>query len=114
AAAERKSPAAARAGDLKKRGRLLCERASDTFALIHARKAMFPIATMCQALGVSPSGYYAWSRRPESPHAQRDRHLRVLVRASHEASKRRYGRPRVWKDLHEAGERVSEKRVGRL
>ncbi len=69
---------------------------------------------MCQALGVSASGYYEWCRRPESPHAQRDQQLRVLVRASHDASKRRYGRPRVWKDLHEAGERVSEKRVGRL
>jgi putative transposase len=69
---------------------------------------------MCQVLGVSASGYYEWCRRPESPHAQRDRQLRVLVRASHEASKRRYGRPRVWKDLHEAGEHVSEKRVGRL
>jgi putative transposase len=69
---------------------------------------------MCQVLDVSASGYYEWCRRPESPHAQRDRQLLVLVRAAHEASKRRYGRPRVWKDLHEAGERVSEKRVGRL
>ena len=69
---------------------------------------------MCQVLDVSASGYYEWRRRPESPHAQRDRQLLVLVRASHDASKRRYGRPRVWKDLHEAGERVSEKRVGRL
>jgi transposase InsO family protein len=69
---------------------------------------------MCRALRVSASGYYAWARRPESAHAQRDRQLRVLVRASHDASKRRYGRPRVWKDLQEAGERVSEKRVGRL
>lgn len=69
---------------------------------------------MCQVLDVSASGYYEWCRRPESPHAQRDRQLLVLVRASHDGSKRRYGRPRVWKDLHEAGERVSEKRVGRL
>jgi transposase InsO family protein len=44
----------------------------------------------------------------------RDGQLRVQIRASHSASRGRYGRPRVWKDLHEAGERVSEKRVGRL
>jgi putative transposase len=69
---------------------------------------------MCQVLDVSTSGYYEWCRRPESPHVQRDRQLLVLVRASHHGAKRRYGRPRVWKDLHEAGERVSEKRVGRL
>jgi hypothetical protein len=29
------------------------------FALIHARKAMYPIATMCEVLGVSTAGYYA-------------------------------------------------------
>jgi putative transposase len=75
---------------------------------------MFPIATMCQVLGVSASGYYAWSRRPESAHAQRDRQLQVLVRASFEASKRRYGSPRIHEDLLEQDERVSRKRVIRL
>jgi putative transposase len=69
---------------------------------------------MCQALGVSPSGYYAWSRRPESAHAQRDRQLHVLVRASFDASKRRYGSPRIHEDLLEQQERVSRKRVIRL
>lgn len=68
----------------------------------------------CRALKVSPSGFSAWQGRPESARAQRDRQLRVQICASHAASRGRYGRPRVWKDLHEAGERVSEKRVGRL
>ena len=63
---------------------------------------------------MSPSGFYAWQRRPESARTHRDRQLRVQIRASHLASHGHYGRPRVWKDLHEAGERVSEKRVGRL
>ncbi len=63
---------------------------------------------------MSPSGLYAWQHRPESPRATRDRQLRIAIRASHEGSHRHYGRPRVWKDLHEAGERISEKRVGRL
>ena len=52
--------------------------------------------------------------RPESLRAGRDRQLRVQIRASYAGSRGRYGRPRVWKDLHQAGERVSEKRVGRL
>jgi transposase InsO family protein len=65
-------------------------------------------------LRVSASGFYAWQHRPESARARRDRHLRVRIRASHEAAHRHYGRPRIWKDLHEEGERVSEKRVARL
>jgi len=43
-----------------------------------------------------------------------DRQLRVRIRASHEASRGRYGRPRVWRDLRDEGEHVSEKRVARL
>jgi len=69
---------------------------------------------MCQLLGVSASGYYAWCRRPESAHAQRDGQLRVLVRASFEASKHRYGSPRIHRDLRAQDVRVSRKRVIRL
>jgi transposase InsO family protein len=84
------------------------------FAWIAAEKAGFTISELCRALAVSPSGYYAWCRRPESAHRRRDRQLRVLVRASFEASKRRYGSPRIHRDLLEQRERVSRKRVIRL
>ena len=84
------------------------------FAWIAAEKAEFTVADCCRALRVSPSGFYAAQHRPESMRAQRDRQLRLQVHASFTASRGRYGRPRVWKDLHEAGEHVSEKRVGRL
>ena len=46
--------------------------------------------------------------------AQRDRQLRVLVRASFDASKQRYGSPRIHEDLLEQSVRVSRKRVIRL
>jgi transposase InsO family protein len=69
---------------------------------------------MCRVLGVAPSGFYAWCERPVSARAQRDRRLKVLVRASFEASKQRYGSPRVHHDLLEQDERVSRKRVVRL
>jgi transposase InsO family protein len=69
---------------------------------------------MCQVLGISASGYYAWCRRSESAHTQRDQQLRVLVRASFAASKQRYGSPRIHEDLIEQHEPVSRKRVIRL
>jgi transposase InsO family protein len=69
---------------------------------------------MCQVLGMSASGYYAWYRRSDSAHAHRDRQLRVLVRASFDASKQRYGSPRIHEDLLEQEIRVSRKRVIRL
>jgi putative transposase len=70
---------------------------------------------MCQVLGVSRSGYYAWCRRPESARQQQDRRLKVLIRASFDGSQQRYGSPRIHRDLREAhDERVSRKRVVRL
>ena len=72
------------------------------------------MAILCRCLDVTRSGFYAWQRRPESPHARRDRQVRVLVRASFEASKHRYGSPRIHEDLLEQDVRVSRKRVIRL
>jgi len=63
-----------------------------------AEKAIFHISELCRALDVTPSGYYAWYRRPESSRARRDRQIRVLVRASFAASKQRYGSPRIHED----------------
>ena len=83
-------------------------------AFIQAEKASVSVRAMCRVLQVSPSGFYAWRDRPISAHARRDQQLRVLVRASHAASRRRYGSPRVHEDLREQGEAVSRKRVVRL
>jgi putative transposase len=65
-------------------------------------------------LGVSPSGFYAWRARPESMHARDDRRLRVLIRASFEASRSAYGSPRILEDLREQHVYVGRKRVVRL
>ena len=84
------------------------------FAWIQTEKATYPIAKLCRWLDVTRSGFYAWRARPESTHARDDRRLKVLVRASFEASKHRYGSPRVHEDLLEQDEHVSRKRVVRL
>jgi putative transposase len=84
------------------------------FAWIDAEKAEFPITKLCQYLHVSKSGFYASRGRPESAHTHTDRRLRVLVRASFDESRQRYGSPRIHEDLIEQAERVSRKRVIRL
>ena len=84
------------------------------FRFIAAEKADHSLSLLCRCLRVTRSGFYAWRRRPESAHAQRDRRLKVLVRASFDASKQRYGSPRIHRDLIERHEPVSRKRVIRL
>jgi putative transposase len=84
------------------------------FAFIAAKKAEHRVTILCRCMRVTRSGFYAWSRRGLSARAQRDVVLRTKLRAFHAASGQKYGRPRLWKDLQEDGEAVSEKRVGRL
>jgi putative transposase len=63
---------------------------------------------------VSRAGYYAWRTRPECQHHLDDQRLAILVRESHEQSRKTYGSPRVHVDLAAKGEHVSRKRVIRL
>ena len=84
------------------------------FRFIGAEKAEHAVTRLCRCLAVTRSGFYAWQRRPESPHAQADRRVRVAVRAAFERSRRRYGSPRIHRDLREDDLRVSRKRVVRL
>jgi len=69
---------------------------------------------MCRVLRVARSGYYAWLREPQSARAVEDMQLLELIKASHSASDRVYGSPRVFKDLREAGVRIGRKRVARI
>jgi transposase InsO family protein len=69
---------------------------------------------MCRVLDVSPSGFYAWRKRPPSAHSREDDRLGVLVRESFQRNRRSYGSPRIHRELRKAGERVSRKRIIRL
>ena len=81
---------------------------------VSENQAEFPIATMCRILGVSPSGYYAWTKRQPSRRARTDAALVAEIRAAHEASHGTYGAPRIHVDLAAKGIRVGRKRVTRL
>jgi putative transposase len=69
---------------------------------------------MCAALGVSVGGFYDAQSR--GPHARvaRDERLRVEVRAMFTKCRKRYGAPRVHRELRAAGTRVAKHRVARF
>lgn len=84
------------------------------FHRIQREKANFPVAVMCEGLGVSRSGYYAFEKRPPSKRAIEDARLGVEIAESFRQSRGTYGSPRVLRDLAENGHRVSRKRVARI
>jgi len=84
------------------------------FAFIESEKAEFPIELLCEILGVSRSGFYAWRGRPESSRAREDRRLKLEIASIHSAHKGRYGSPRIQEDMLELGYAMSRKRVARL
>jgi putative transposase len=85
------------------------------FAFIAAEQAHHSLSLLCRCLRVTRSGFYAWRGRPEPVRQRQDRRLKVLIRASFDASQPRYGSPRIHRDLREEQyERVSRKRVIRL
>lgn len=81
---------------------------------IQKNVADFPVQVLCEVLGVSRSAYYAWARRTESARALEDRALASEIQAAHQASRGRYGSPRVHAELRARGHRVARKRVARL
>jgi len=85
------------------------------FEFIHAEKANHKIAVMCRLLGVSRSGYHAWSTRPPSSRSVRDGELTNAIFQVWERSRRTYGAPRVHFELNaDHGIRCGRKRVARL
>ena len=84
------------------------------FVFIRAHERIWHITTMCRVLVVSRAGYYAWRARPLCQRVRDDRVLYAKVQAIHERTRRRYGSPRVHRELRRQGCRCGEKRVARL
>ena len=68
---------------------------------------------MCRALEVSRSGFYRWSKRPESRRQIENRRLDAHIKAIYMKSKRRYGSPKITAELRSQGWKVSKNRVAR-
>ena len=79
-----------------------------------AHQALHRVATLCRVLGVSPSGYYAWRKRPMAARTRTDVELSAHIDAIHRASRGTYGAPRVHAELAALGIHVGCKRVARL
>jgi transposase InsO family protein len=74
-----------------------------TFRFIDEHQGHWPIRVLCDALGVSPAGYYAWRDRPASARAQKQEALLVEIRAIHAEFQARYGSPRIHAELAARG-----------
>jgi transposase InsO family protein len=86
-------------------------------AFIQAHRGEHPVRRLCQVLGVSRAGYYAWHTRQQQaprPRAQADATLAQHIAQVHAASQARYGSPRIQAELRAAGVRCSRKRIARL
>lgn len=84
------------------------------FAFIRVEKAQFPVAVLCDVLGVSRSGFYASSRRGPAARTITDAVLALEIRIIHKRLRGIYGSPRMHRELRAKGYRVGRKRVERL
>ena len=73
------------------------------FSFVAKHRGIWPVALICEALGVSRSGFYAWLTREPSDRVRRDVVLTREVRRSFLDSDRTYGARRVWHDVLAAG-----------
>lgn len=84
------------------------------YRVIQAEKAHYPVSVLCQLLNVARSGFYGWCRHPVSARAQQNQWLVTHIRACYQASRGRYGSPRIHQDLRTQGLQVGRHRVARL
>lgn len=87
-----------------------------TYAWMDEHKVNWPVSTMCAALSLSTSGYYASKRRASSDgalrRAQEQDKLCQAIKQQSQHHKQRYGRPRMTDQLRKLGFKVNHKRVG--
>ena len=84
------------------------------FRFIEDRRADYPVRLLCDVLGVSPAGYYAWRLRPESRRSAANRDLVDDIRRVHRDTRGRYGSPRIHVELKAQGRGASRGRIERL
>jgi len=84
------------------------------YQFIEQHKHEFPIVVMCNVLGVSECGFYAWRKRPVCQRTREDAQLTEEIRQVFVTHQGRYGSPRIHRELKDQGQSTSRKRVARL
>ena len=84
------------------------------FVFIAKHRGVWPVAWLCNALGVSRSGFHAWLNRSPSARSRNDEVISGRIKASFTGSDRTYGARRVWRDLLADGVDCGLHRVERL
>jgi putative transposase len=84
------------------------------FVFIAKHRNIWPVAWLCNAMGVSRSGFHAWLNRTPSTRSRSDEAVSLQVKASFLASDRTYGARRVWRDLLADGVECGLHRIERL
>lgn len=74
----------------------------------------YSVPILCRTLGVSPSGYYAWLKQPESPRQKEEKRLEIEIKAAHKRTRETYGPERLQEDLAEQGVHVGIHRIKRI
>lgn len=84
------------------------------YAFIKAQETDHKVICLCDALGVSSSGYYDWRLRTPCARRQENKRLLEKIRRIYDQHKGRYGSPRIHAALKQEDENVSRGRVERL
>jgi putative transposase len=84
------------------------------FGFVAKHRGAWPVLLMCEALGVSRTGFYAWLTRPRSARSRSDEMIGAQVHHSFIGSDRTYGARRVWHDVLALGHRCGLHRIERL
>ena len=83
------------------------------FRFIEDCHADYPVTLLCDVLGVSPAGYYAWCSRSESRRSAANCDLVDDNRRVHHDTRGRYGSPRIHVELKARGRGASRGRIER-
>lgn len=81
---------------------------------MQTHRHQFHIQSLCRALDVSRSGFYAWCRRPASRRSQENRRLLTRIEALHRDTREAYGADKTWRALRAEGETAGRHRIARL